>query len=82
MKTFLSQFSYEGKISNCFIILDEIKIFFLAFYFSPYSYITYISLCNMFNNIIANIGEKSIIPMPNPSLSKIALHGANIGSVI
>ncbi|MDD4439221.1 MAG: hypothetical protein PHS04_14500, partial [Tissierellia bacterium] len=66
----------------CFIILDEIKIFFLAFHFSPYSYIAYISLCNMFNNIRANRGEKSNIPMPNPNLSKIDLHGASTGSVI
>jgi len=36
----------------------------------------------MFNNRRANIGEKSNIPMPNPSLSKIALQGASTGSVI
>lgn len=41
-----------------------------------------INFCIKFNSKNAKIGEKSIIPMPNPSLSKIALQGANIGSVI
>jgi hypothetical protein len=46
------------------------------------SYKIYTKFCNIYNNIKAKIGEKSIIPMPKPNLSKIALQGANIGSVI
>jgi hypothetical protein len=42
----------------------------------------YTKFRNILNSIKANIGEKSIIPMPKPNLSKIALQGANIGSVI